>query len=64
MIKLKENLIKGESLSQIEFNEAVVESDFHRTSIVKYEGFYLVEERINFFGKPKQQKTNYYKIKY
>ena len=62
LLLIKNNLIKGEKMMQLEFNVVVVEGDFHRTEIKSYEGFFLVTEQLNFFGKPKMQKTNYYKI--
>lgn len=62
LLLIKDNLIKGEKMMQIEHDQVVVESDFHRTSIESYEEFFLITEQLNFFGKPKMQKTNYYKI--
>lgn len=59
---IKDNVIKGEVLGMVDFNIAVVESNFHRTEIKKYDKYFLITEQLNFFGEFKMQKTNYYKI--
>lgn len=60
---IKNNLIKGERISYIDFNTVVIETDCHRTEIKKYGGFWAVTEAINFFASAFHQVTNYYKLK-
>jgi len=61
---IKKNMIKKEYIESCKENIINIDTDMNRTSIQKYESFYLISESINYHATAYKQETHYYKLSY